>query len=570
MGTNSLSSAINDFHRARNRAVIKELTARITGENVHLLSFEEVRRKLNAQISSSSHIEDIPLDSIVGSVNRYDDFTRDFLPRKNIDAQRWARVELIFNQLTGMDPIEVYQIGDVYFVKDGNHRVSVARQIGATHIQAYVTEVPTRVPLTPQMSPDELILKAEYASFLERTRLDQNRPAADLTLSVPGQYQVLEEHIVVHRYYLGLERGSEPPLEEAAASWYDQVYSPIREIIHLRGILREFPERTEADLYLWISEHKAALQEAYGREIQPDKAAGHLTAQFSARPQRIVSRLGDKLKGVLPDSLEPGPPSGELRREKEILQQNVLFSDILVPFSGVGSSWDALDMAIWVSHREQSRIQGLHVNSPGSPPGHVDGVQAEFYRRCQDAGVPGSFMVTEGDIHRIILEQARWSDLTVIHLGWRPSTENSDPRSWRRLIHRSSRPILVVPGPSGFNKALLAYDGSPKSQEALYVATYVTGRWNIPLVVLTVFEDKSIPPETLLQAQTYLEEHSLSAELVRLEGDATQGILNTVDTHQCDLIVMGAYGNTLLPGSTLGSTVDNILRMSNSPMLICR
>jgi len=111
----------------------------------------------------------------------------------------------------GLPPIEVYQIGEVYFVQDGNHRVSVAYQLGARYIQAYVTEVQTRVPLTPDVQPVDLILMAEYADFLEGTRLDELRPGADLRTSIPGQYQALSEHIDVHRYYMGKSSNGTSP-----------------------------------------------------------------------------------------------------------------------------------------------------------------------------------------------------------------------------------------------------------------------------------------------------------------------------------------------------------------------
>ena len=147
---------------------------------------------------------------------RYTDFTRTFLPREDFDKDRWARVMQEATGPTGLPPIEVYQIGDVYFVIDGNHRVSVVRQMGATHIQAYVTEVETRVPLSPDIQPDELILKAEYTNFLEVTRLDELRPGADLNMTVPGRYGTLLEHIEIHRYFMGLELQREISHEEAA------------------------------------------------------------------------------------------------------------------------------------------------------------------------------------------------------------------------------------------------------------------------------------------------------------------------------------------------------------------
>lgn len=574
MGTEHLSNAINDFNRARSRAVIRELMARVTGQNIQLLNFDEVRTKLQAQNTSSRGLQDIPLHAIVGSVGRYDDFTRDFLPRKTVEAERWARVELAFNRLTGLDPIDVYKIGEVYFVKDGNHRVSVARQLGATRIEAYVTEIQTRVPLTPEMSPDEIILQAEYAAFLERTRIDQTRPQGDLTVSVPGQYAVLEEHIAVHRYYLGLERQAEPDFEEAAASWYDNVYLPLAQIIWSRGILKDLPKRTEADLYLWLVEHRAALEEAYGREIRPESAADDLAAQFSPRPERVASRLTGKLLDMLiPDPLDTGPAPGYWRREKAAGAHERLFTDILVPISGIGESWSAVDEAILVAQRENGRLQGLHITSPDDTPEHAAGVEEEFYRRCREAGVAGQMLISEGDITRTILAQARWSDLLVVHLACPPSTQllSAQNSGWRKLIQRCSRPILAVPGFTPLNKVLLAYDGGAKSEEALYVAAYLTGLWKIPLVVLTVFEDKSIAPETLLKAQYYLEQHGQEGtELVREKGDTVQAVLNTVETRGCDLILMGGYGHNPLLKTGLGSTVDKVLRMRERPLLICR
>ena len=183
---NEMGSAIADFHRARGRADLKELLARLKGESNQLLSYEEVRQKLQLQGGMERGVRDIPLDAIVGSVGRYEDFTRDFLPRGRIQPERWARVRLAATGLVGLPPIEVYQIGDVYFVQDGNHRVSVARELGAKYIQAYVTEVHSHVQLTPDIRPDKLILKAEYSQFLGQTRLEPAQTRSRLECQHPG------------------------------------------------------------------------------------------------------------------------------------------------------------------------------------------------------------------------------------------------------------------------------------------------------------------------------------------------------------------------------------------------
>jgi hypothetical protein len=155
-------------------------------------------------------------------------------------------------------------------VLDGNHRVSVARQRGQRRILAYVTEVQTQVPLTPETQPDDLILKAEYAQFLERTHLNEIRQGADFSVTAPGQYAVLEEDIQLHCDLMNLRQRRPISFQEAAGHWYDKVYRPVVQVIRERGILRDLPGRTETDLYLWILEHRSALEEELGWPVRPE------------------------------------------------------------------------------------------------------------------------------------------------------------------------------------------------------------------------------------------------------------------------------------------------------------
>ena len=194
--------ALDDYKKARRGAAVQELMARLVGntEDTELLSYDEVRQQLRAIEKSAEHLEEIPLDAIVGSVGRYHDFTRKFLPKSSINEDRWARVMASSQGLSGLPPIEVYRIGEVYFVRDGNHRVLVARQMGSATIQAYVTIVETKVDLTPDFTPDELIIKSEQVKFLEKTRLDRIASSADLSTTKAGAYPTLLEHIEIHRY----------------------------------------------------------------------------------------------------------------------------------------------------------------------------------------------------------------------------------------------------------------------------------------------------------------------------------------------------------------------------------
>jgi nucleotide-binding universal stress UspA family protein len=576
-GFSGLSSAVRDFHRARRQANLEAIMARLTGRSADLLSYEEVRRQLKARQGPPQGLQEIPLDAIVGSVGRYEDFTRSFLPRQDSDEQRWARVKQAMTGQGGLPPIEVYKLGDVYFVLDGNHRVSAARQLGAAFIDAFVTEVHTKVPLTPDIQPDEIIIKARYAEFLEHTGLDQIRPEADLSVTAPGPYRVLEEHIEVHRYFMGLEQKREIPYAEAVAHWYDEVYLPIVELIREQGILRDFPDRTETDLYVWVMEHRTALHNELGLEIEFGEAALDLAERHSRSPRRLISRVAEKALDVLtPDELESGPPPGQWRTAQVAARrEDRLFLDVLVPISGTEAGWHALGQALEVVHREGARLSGLHLvgaeTEMDSEP--VQRLRAEFERRCEAAGITADIAVEVGEVARKVCERARWIDLVVVGLTHLPAPHPVARlgSGFRTLVQRCPTPILVVQGPrSPLNRVLLAYDGSPKAEEALFVSTYLAGQWGIPLVVVSVQDKGQVALETLGQAQAYLEEHGVRAVFVEREGPVSKAILETADEHHSNLIIMGGYGFRPAVHVVLGSVVDEVLRETEKPVLICR
>jgi nucleotide-binding universal stress UspA family protein len=569
----SFSSAIDDFHNARRRAAMEEIMARFTGKSADLLSFDEVSQKLGAKGYGPRVLRDIPLNAIVGSVGRYYDFTRSFLPRQDSDKERWASIE-VASASTGLPPIEVYQIGQVYFVLDGNHRVSVARQRGATFIMAYVTEVQTKVPLTPDTQPDDMILKAEYAEFLERTHLDEIRPGVDLSVTVPGQYAVLEGDIQIHCDLMSLRRRREVPYQEAVGHWYDRVYWPVVQLIRERGILQDLPGRTETDLYLWILEHRSALEEELGWPVRPEAAAADLAKQFG--PRRVVSHWGEKILGAVRPELVDGPSPGQWRKEQLAARQDDrLFADILVSVSGKEVGWQALEQALQIAQREEGRLLGLHVvtsDAQRSGP-KAQAVQAEFNRRCAAAGVPGNMVIEAGVVARQICDRARWADLVIVNLAYPPAPQPVArlKSGFRTLIRRSPRPVLAVPRAwSRLERALLAYDGSPQAKEALFVATYLAARWRISLTVVTVVEAGRATADTLLRAANYLEEHGVEAALVQQSGPVAETILKVAQVHQSDLLIMGSYGHGPVLEVMLGSAVDQVLRASPQPILVCR
>jgi len=569
--------AVMDFRRARRKAALREVLTRLSGGQRDLLSYEQVRDKLRARETPGWTLEDIPLDSIVGSMGRYKDFTRDFLPLERADEGRWARVKVAMNGAAGLPPIEVYRLGRTHFVLDGNHRVSVARELGASHIQAYVREVETKVSLSPDVRPDELIIKAEQAAFLERTRLDEIRPAGDFTVTSAGRYDALEGQIKAHRHSLQLQRPGGVGDAEVVGSWFDRIYLPAVHSIRRISLLREFPDRTETDLYVWIAQHQADLERSLGWEIRPESAAADLAARAGSRFRRIVGRIVEKAVGTLtlaPPSLAPAPaqwPEGFLATH----ERAGFTLNILLPVSGARYDWSAFDQAVLVAQREGARLLGLYVMPSDSEQQRESArqIQLDFERRAQAAGVPYGFAIEVGEIAAQIIDRARWVDLVILKLSYPPGPRPlARLRSgFHRIIQDSPRPVLTVPRGAGpIDRALLAFDGSSKSEEALYLATYLAGRWKIPLVVLTVQEGDRVGEATLERAAEYARDHEVNPVTELRAGPVDEAILAVAREHECNLILMGGYGLSPLLEFALGSAVDKVLRKAEVPVLICR
>jgi hypothetical protein len=283
-----------DFERARRKAFWRHLATRLLRRDNSLLSFEEARRRLCAQAQHYGGLRQVAIDQIVGSVSRYHDFDRAFLPRRTTTKGRWLSIDRAYYEETLLPPIELYQLGETYFVKDGNHRVSVAREQGQAFIDAYVVELSVPVPIGSLAELEDWVRRQDALDFMSRTRLASLRPAAHIELTLLGQYDKLLEHIAVHRWFLGVEQRRPLSWEEAVTSWHDHVYAPLAEVIQSSGVLRDFPGRTQADLYLWIIEHRWYLHQAgvLDERTPVEETVRQYAAEFSRRPGRRLARLG--------------------------------------------------------------------------------------------------------------------------------------------------------------------------------------------------------------------------------------------------------------------------------------
>jgi hypothetical protein len=244
------------WSKARRGVVVQRVLCAIQDCSLDLIPFEEARQLLHLNQKICRGLQEIELDKIRGSVGRYHDFTSAFLPRRDNLRQRWQRVRSA-RATKGLPPIELYKVGQAYFVADGNHRVSIARTEGEKTIEAYVCEYISPLELSGEADLDEVLCKAEYAEFLRRTQL---RPEQEIVFTVPGRYMEIECQIRSVQQSLENERREPVPYDEAAALWYREIYSPTVREIRESGAIERFPGRTVADLFIWMWRKEPELQ----------------------------------------------------------------------------------------------------------------------------------------------------------------------------------------------------------------------------------------------------------------------------------------------------------------------
>lgn len=282
MDIQTLIEARDRWYSARRRASWAKMRGQLLGQCVAIRNFNEVSRRLHLSNALYRGQQTVPLNQIVGSVGRYDDFVEAFLPLNENMGERWQRVAAMFlERPDSVPPIEAFKLGEYYFVKDGNHRVSVARQLGVAALDAYVWEYPLKlITMPPDGDLDALLLAAERSYFYEATCLRQLRPTAgDIRVTSPGGYNDLLAQILC--YQEGLSRIDETPVsyEEAVTAWHDMIYDTTVGLIAEMGVMKHFPDRTPADLFVWVMRHRQALEACCDRRYSIREVVTDLRAQ---------------------------------------------------------------------------------------------------------------------------------------------------------------------------------------------------------------------------------------------------------------------------------------------------
>jgi hypothetical protein len=255
-----------------------------------LLAYGDVTKRLRIRSQQYVGVEPIPVDKVVGSVDRRNaDFDRRFRPQRRALKERMRRLKDAFRNAE-MPPIEVYEVGGVYFVADGHHRVALAREAGAEYIDAQVTRVTTSHELSPDVDFLQLIHTEQHRIFKERTQLLVGHPEAKIEFSRPTWYGELLEIVRAHAYRLSNERGALVPIAEATSDWYETEYLPALEAVRQAELPDYYRHKTDGDLFLWVHGKLRELRTTNRDATWADAAASARREGVSRSEQNALQR----------------------------------------------------------------------------------------------------------------------------------------------------------------------------------------------------------------------------------------------------------------------------------------
>ena len=278
----------SSFSKAQRKETYRRLGRVVRGSpSTPLLSFNELRVRLHLFQQSYAGLRTIEVARVVGTVDRSDDFDRDFLPRTPQTRERWERLERAFPTL-GFPPISVYQVNDVYFVIDGNHRVALAKQKGAEFIDAEVTQIHTDIEIDENIDFEKMFYLEQARRFMQESGLERSRPMARIDFTRPHGFIELLDVVKAHGYDLMMERGEVLQPHEIAADWYDRVYLPAVESIRWERLLEIEPGSTEGDLFLWVLQRRREHDPQQGQPSLED--AARQVARDQERRIRVRAR----------------------------------------------------------------------------------------------------------------------------------------------------------------------------------------------------------------------------------------------------------------------------------------
>lgn len=281
----------DDFSKARNKALFNEVQHFMNPDEATLISFSDIKKLLKPKDEIYKGMQVVPVKLIVGSEGRYRDFDNRFFPKSVHLKTRWEHIDMAHIQDINLPPISLYELGGVYFVRDGNHRVSVAKTRGVEYIDAEVVSLQSEIKLRPGDSLERMtrqVITYEKRTFYSETSFGDITDYWCLDFSVPGQYDVIYNHILTHKYYINMKKTEEISMENAITSWFTTVYMPIISVIDRQRMMRGFPHRTKSDMYVWLIKYWDELKHKFGSDYPLDDVASSFTQRFGTNFFRSI------------------------------------------------------------------------------------------------------------------------------------------------------------------------------------------------------------------------------------------------------------------------------------------
>lgn len=277
------SQTDEDFSKARNKAFFNEIQHLLNPEEAKLISFTDIKKMLKPSNEVYKGMQVVPIKLIVGSEGRYKDFDNHFLPKNNFLKSRWEHVDMAHYQDITLPPVSLYELGGLYFVRDGNHRVSVAKMKGIENIDAEVVSLQSEIKLKPGSTREQMekqVIEYEKRVFYAETCFGDITDYWCLNFSTPGQYDLIYNHILCHKYYINSGKKEEISMEEAILSWFNNVYLPVIRAIESRKILKSFKGRTLSDLYVFLIKYWDELKQRFGNDFPLENAAEDFSKKY--------------------------------------------------------------------------------------------------------------------------------------------------------------------------------------------------------------------------------------------------------------------------------------------------
>ena len=288
-----------DFSKAHNKAFFNEIQHFLSPEEARLLSLNDVKQLIKPKNETYIGMQTIAVDKVVGSEGRYNDFDNRFFPKNTHLRNRWQHVDEAAINSVVLPPIKVYELAGLYFVRDGNHRVSVAKARGTEFIDAEVVSLQSEVVLKrPNNLKDVIrqIINYEKRSFYAETGFGDITDYWCLDFTTAGQYEVIYQHILTHKYFINMNKTEEISMEEAIKSWFDTVYMPVVYAIEKSRIMKYFKKNTISELYVFIINFFDDLKKKFGDEIQLDEIIYGIKEERKAPILKKMRNILKKMK----------------------------------------------------------------------------------------------------------------------------------------------------------------------------------------------------------------------------------------------------------------------------------